>query len=81
MEDWKALVQKFQQFVNQMPQNLPSGTRADQLVTLGRLLSKDARTKILLNIHLASMHLADLLATTDNEKVSKVSKKLSLCRI
>jgi hypothetical protein len=64
-----------------MPQALPSGTRTDQLVTLGRLVGKHTSVKILLNIHIASMHLADLLATSDNEKVSKVGKKLSLCRI
>jgi hypothetical protein len=67
-------VQKFQQSVRQIPETLPSGTRADQMVTLGRLLAKNTRAKILLNIHIASMHLADLLASSDHEKVSKVRK-------
>lgn len=65
-------MQKFQQSVANMPQALPSGTRTNQIITLGRLLNKNAVHKILLNIHIATMHLTDIMALSDNGGVGKI---------
>lgn len=68
MDDWKDLLQDFQRSLTNMPQALPSGTatRASQIATLGRLLTKNAATKVLLNIQIASMHLADIIKGVSN---------------
>lgn len=44
-----------------MLQGLSSETNASHLSTLGLLLSRSAGNKVLLNIYIASMHLADIL--------------------
>jgi hypothetical protein len=44
-----------------LPDVLPSGRNACPLSTLGRLLTRNAGNKILLNVQIASMHLADIL--------------------
>jgi hypothetical protein len=75
MDDWKTLLQGFQKSFTNMPQALPSGTRTSQLVTLGRLLGKNAMDKILLNVHIATMHLAHVLALSEKGGVSKFIKR------
>ena len=74
MTDWKALVLKFEQCVNKMPQGPPCGTPNDHIITLGRLLSRGVVQKILLNVHIASMHLADILALSGNGEGSEFGK-------
>jgi len=74
MNDWRGLVQKFEQCVNKMPPAPATGTRTDHIITLGRLLSRGVAQKIFLNVHIASMHLADILALPENGEASQVGK-------
>lgn len=49
-----------------MLQALPSETNTSHLATLRLLLSRNAGNKILLNIQIAAMHLADILGGVGN---------------
>lgn len=63
IKDWKGLLMTFQRSIGDMSEALPQGTvtAASQIITLGQLLTKNAGNKILLNIHISAMHLADIL--------------------
>ena len=62
MEDWKRLLLNFQELMDTTLQGLPSQSNTGHLATLGQLLTRNAGDKILLNIFIAAMHLADILA-------------------
>ena len=49
-----------------MLQGLPSETNTNHLAMLGQLLSRNAGNKVLLNIYIAAMHLADILGGVGN---------------
>jgi hypothetical protein len=44
-----------------MPEGLPSGKNTSPLTMLGQLLTRNTVNKILLNVQIAAMHLADIL--------------------
>jgi hypothetical protein len=66
LADWKRLLHNFQGLMASTLQGLPSETNTSHLTTLGLLLSRNAGNKVLLNIYVAAMHLADILGGVGN---------------